>query len=238
MTFAQAEFDVRCEWGANGVATLAPISDAVVIVDVFSFSTTVSIATARGATVYPYRGRAESAAAFAASLDAELAGRRGQARYSLSPASLVSLPAGVRLVLPSPNGATLSLATGDTPTFAGCLRNARAVAEAAGRFGEKIAVVPCGERWWEDGTLRPALEDLAGAGAIISHLVGIRSPEAEAAVAVFRSMAGDPAGALRRCASGKELIAKGFADDIPFVAAVDADDCAPRLTEGAYVRVE
>ena len=36
MTFNQCEFDIRCEWGENGVHQLAPISDAVIIVDVLS----------------------------------------------------------------------------------------------------------------------------------------------------------------------------------------------------------
>jgi 2-phosphosulfolactate phosphatase len=80
---------------------------------------------------------------------------RSQPGYTLSPASLRSLPMGSSLVLPSPNGATLALATGSTPTFAGCLRNARAVAEAASRHGRRVAVVASGERW-ADGSLRPA----------------------------------------------------------------------------------
>ena len=50
--------------------------------------------------------------------------------YSLSPTSLTGLPKGARLVLPSPNGATLSLrAAALGTTVAACLRNARAVAE-------------------------------------------------------------------------------------------------------------
>ena len=55
LTFSQSEFHIRCEWGENGVAQLAPISDVVVIVDVFSFSTCIQIATHRRAVVFPYR---------------------------------------------------------------------------------------------------------------------------------------------------------------------------------------
>ena len=174
--FDQSDFEVRCEWGENGVAQLASKSDVVVIVDVFSFSTCVEIATHRGAIVHPYRWRDETAVRFAASLAAELAGGRGhQAKYSLSPQSLLGIPSGTRLVLPSPNGATLALGTGDTPTLAGCLRNYRAVALAARKYGKCISVIPAGERW-SDGSLRPAWEDWIGAGAILSQLNG--SPEA------------------------------------------------------------
>ena len=59
MYYDQSEFDIRCEWGEKGVAALAPISDAIIIVDVMSFSTAVTIATNRGAVVYPFKGTAE-----------------------------------------------------------------------------------------------------------------------------------------------------------------------------------
>jgi len=45
MTYDQAEYDIRCEWGMQGVARLAGDCDAVIIVDVMSC---VSVATARG----------------------------------------------------------------------------------------------------------------------------------------------------------------------------------------------
>jgi 2-phosphosulfolactate phosphatase len=234
MILDQAEFDVRCEWGENGVSALAPISDSIVIVDVMSFSTAVSIATARGSTVYPYRYWDDSGIEFADSIDAELAGPRGKAKYSLSPVSMMALPANTRLVLPSPNGSTLSLATGDTPTFAGCLRNARAVATAVARLGARVSVIPCGERWKEDGSLRPSFEDLVGAGAIIRYLTGTPSPEAEAAVAAFRAAEPDLCSMLKQCSSGKELVSMGFEDDIMPTAELDVDDSAPILTDGAY----
>jgi len=234
MTLRQAGFDVRCEWGAHGVTTLGPGSDAVIIVDVMSFSTAVVVAASRGIRVHPYRWNDGSQAAFAASIGAELAGPRGEAVYSLSPASLTGLPRGACLVLPSPNGATLSLSTGGRPTFAGCLRNARAVARAAALRGRRVAVIPCGERWPEDDSLRPALEDLIGAGAIIQHLPGFRSPEAQAAVAAFREVEPVLCAALRACESGRDLVVRGFGDDIPPTADLDADSCAPILLDGVY----
>ncbi|NMG68201.1 2-phosphosulfolactate phosphatase, partial [Azoarcus indigens] len=163
-------YNIHCEWGEHGASALAPHCDAVIVVDVLSFCTCVDVAVARGARIYPYPWRDASAETFARRAGAMLAGyNRSQAGYTLSPTSLRELPVGSSLVLPSPNGATLALATGSTPTFAGCLRNARAVAEAASRLGRRVAVVASGERW-ADGTLRPALEDWLAAGAIVHHL--------------------------------------------------------------------
>ncbi|HVU59159.1 MAG TPA: 2-phosphosulfolactate phosphatase [Puia sp.] len=172
MIFSQQSFDIKLEWGIQGVDTLLPVSDVIIIVDVLSFSTCVDIATGNGAIIHPYRWKDETAVAYANSLNAELAEQRSSTKgYSLSPASLVNISSGTRLVLPSPNGSTLSLATGATTTICGCIRNAEAVAAFAVSLGKKITVTPSGERWSDD-TLRPAFEDPLGAGAIISHLPG------------------------------------------------------------------
>lgn len=235
MTFDQAQFEVCCEWGENGVAQLAPTSDVIVIVDVLSFSTCVEIATNRLAKVFPYRWRDETAADFAASMAAELAGGRcSGARYSLSPQSLLNIPQGSRLVLASPNGSTLTLRTGETPTIAGCLRNYRAVASAAQKYGKCIGIVPAGERW-SDGSLRPAFEDLIGAGAIVSELNGSLSPEAYAAMAAFRHARAKTELLLKQCGSGKELIARGFEGDVVLASALNVSACVPTLINGAYM---
>jgi 2-phosphosulfolactate phosphatase len=192
------------------------------------------VAVSRGAIVYPYRWRDWSSAAFAESVGAELAGSRREEGYSLSPASLMSIPAGTGVVLPSPNGSTLSMATGGTPTLAGCLRNARAVAHAALGFGPRVAVIPCGERWKEEDSLRPAFEDLIGAGAIIAHLEGRPSPEARAALAAFRDVESRLPEVLAQCASGRELCALGYEHDIEAITELNVDGCAPLLVDGAY----
>jgi 2-phosphosulfolactate phosphatase len=236
--FEQSAFDVRCEWGEQGVARLAPISDAVIIVDVLSFSTAVEIATVRGARVFPYHWRDERAAQFAASMKAELArpGFVGPG-HTLSPSSLLNIPNGARLVLPSPNGSTLSTGTGQTPTLTGCWRNSRAVARAAQAYGSRMAVIPAGERW-PDGSLRPAWEDWVGAGAILAHLPGRRSPEAEAAIAAFESAQPRLAEMLRQCGSGQELIQRGREPDVTLAAELNVSECAPILRDGAYQRSE
>lgn len=237
MIFDQAEFAVRCEWGVQGVEHLAPISDVIIIVDVLSFSTCVDIATSRGASVYPYRWQDETVLAFAANLGAEVAqSKRNQAGYSLSPQSLVQIPAGTRLVLPSPNGANLTLATGATPTLAGCLRNAQTVAQAAQQYGPRVAVIPAGERWKTDSSLRPSFEDLVGAGAILSHLHHDRSPEARLAVAAYDNAQPHLETLLRQCSSGKELIERGFETDVELASELDVSTCVPVLVNGAYVQ--
>ena len=134
MKSRQANYDIRCEWGVQGIVALSRVSDVVIIIDVLSFSTCVDIA--RGATVYPCQWKDDRAREFATAVDAELAVARGARHFSLSPASFLDTPSGTRIVLPSPNGASLSLATGDTITLAGCLRNASAVAKAALRLGK------------------------------------------------------------------------------------------------------
>jgi 2-phosphosulfolactate phosphatase len=239
MIFDQSEFELRCEWGKQGVAKLAPISDVVVIVDVLSFSTCVEIATNNGAIVFPYQWKDESAADYALSVNAQLASSKRTCNdgYSLSPASVMKIPTGTRLVLPSPNGATLTLSTGQTPTLTGCLRNCEAIAHFAQTYGSRISVIPAGEKW-EDGSLRPALEDLIAAGAILSYLEGRLSPEAEIAIAAFHGVKDNLAIALRKCSSGKELITRGFATDIELAATINTSSCVPLFTHNAYIKQE
>ena len=239
MTFDQQEFDIRCEWGEHGISVLAPISDVIIIIDVLSFSTSVDVAVTQGAMVFPYRWRDDTALAYAVSVGATLADPgRSPSMYSLSPASLTAIPKGTRIVLPSPNGSTLTLAAKPTPVLAGCLRNAWAVAAVARKYGRKIAVIPAGERWKDDGSLRPSCEDLIGAGAIIRHLNGRRSPEALVALAAFRAVESDLDNELRQCSSGKELIERGFATDVILAAQLNVSACAPILVNDAYIRAE
>jgi 2-phosphosulfolactate phosphatase len=142
----------------------------------------------------------------------------------------------MRLVLPSPNGATLSLEAGPGPVFAGCLRNASAVARAAGAAGKRVLVLPAGERW-PDGSLRPCLEDWLGAGAILDALSGPCSPEAETARAAFRALRADLPRVLHDCTSGQELVEAGYAQDVDLAAALNVSDTVPVLLEGAYRRL-
>jgi 2-phosphosulfolactate phosphatase len=222
----------------RGVEALRDRVAALVIVDVLSFSTAVDVAVAKGASVIPFPfgnlEAAEAAAAAAGAVPAEprKAGGRG---LSLSPRSLTDIPAGTKLLLASPNGSRLSLAGGAVPVLAGCLRNAAAVAAAARAIaGERaIGVIPAGEQW-ADGSLRPAVEDFLGAGAILDAL-GLRlSAEARVARDAFRVAVPDVAAILRGSVSGQELIGRGFAEDVEFAAGLNVSATAPFLRDGAY----
>ena len=234
MNLQQANYDIRCEWGVQGVLELSRTSDVVIIVDVLSFSTCVEIATDRDSTVFPYLWKDDRAHEFAIACDAELAAPRDAGRFSLSPTSFLDILPGARIVLPSPNGASLSLATGNTTTLTGCLRNASAVAKAALRLGKRISVIPAGERW-ADNSLRPSLEDWLGAGAIINQLRGSLSPEAQAAVHVYRATSADLTQTIRNCGSGVELIERGSETDVALASDLDVSCCVPVLSDKAYI---
>ena len=236
MYYDQHCFDVRCEWGEKGLEAIGPGSDVVIIVDVLSFSTTVDAAVSRGAAIFPYASDDPSAAGFAEEKNARLVGKRGADKFSLSPRGMLELPVGSRLVLPSQNGGAVSRRSGAKATLAGCFRNRRAVAEYAKNLGGTIAVIPCGERW-EDGTLRPSVEDWLGAGAIIELLPGDHSPEARAAAASFGALRPDLRKMMEESASGAELIERGYADDVRFATELDCSDCVPMLVDGAFVDV-
>ncbi|MBU8545975.1 2-phosphosulfolactate phosphatase [Roseomonas sp. ROY-5-3] len=229
---------VHTEWGMAGVAALREQVSVLVIVDVLSFSTAVDVAVSRGAAVVPFaHGDRDAAEIAARRVGAALVHPRSAAggQFSLSPASLMTVAPGTVLMLPSPNGSRLSLAGGATPVLTGCLRNAAAVARVARAMarGGTIGVVPAGERWPDD-SLRPAIEDLLGAGAIIHHLGLPCSPEARVAGDAFLSAGDQLAGLIRDSASGRELVGRGFARDVDIALEIEASDVAPLLSQGAY----
>jgi len=247
---AQPRARTRLEWGLVGAGLLGPASTASVVVDVLSFTTTLSVAADRGAMVHPYawdhRG-AGGAERFAASVDATLAVGRREARpgqVSLSPASVRAASRLDRLVLPSPNGSTISAAlaaAGCTVLGAG-LRNRLAVAQAVSELltadpANSVALIPAGERW-PDGSLRPAVEDFWGAGGVVAALEDLGhasvSEEARAAATAYRLVEARVGEALAACSSGRELIDAGYAGDVAIAAELDSSRSVPRLVGGAF----
>ena len=246
----QEGFAYRFDWGMEGLAALAPSSTVVVVVDVLRFTSAVCCAVESEAVVLPYRWRDETAAEYAQANRALLAGRRELGEPSLSPTDLLTLAAGTRLVLPSPNGSSIAFAAqgmGVPHVLAGSLRNVGATARAAQQRarGGAIAVIAAGERWSSShGPLRPAVEDLLGAGAVLAALdpsaaVGHPScsPEAAAARAAFVAARPRLYEAVLHSASGRELTARGWEDDVATSAALDVAPFACRLDGAEFSAV-
>lgn len=243
--WSQQPYAVRLEWGLRGARELVSGGvGTVVVVDVLSFTTSVTVAVERGTAVWPHPWGVGSASALAVELDAVCAVGRtaaGPGEISLSPASICAADPVVRLVLPSPNGSAICAALADmgVEVVAGSLRNAGAVGRWLAARPGPVGVVPAGERWPDDDSLRPAVEDLWSAGAVIDGLAAVvpevsASPEAGAARVAFGAVADGTLGHLTRCASGVELVEKGFGADVAVAAEVDAPAGVPVLTDGWF----
>lgn len=212
--FDQSTYQVRHEWGAEGVRRLEP-ADVVVVVDVLRFSSTMADVTG-----------------------------------SVPPIAL----ADARLW--SSNGADAAAAAQreGTTVLLGGIRNAAAVARAVLAVQERragrtsVAVIAAGERA-PHGTLRFAVEDQLGAGAVIDALtsVGIDhcSPEAAAAGESFRALRPALRHLLSASGSGRELaigvpstarmIDRGIRPaTVEEAAELDASDGVPELREGQF----
>ena len=238
---------VHVEWGSTGGPSAARDAVVAVVVDVLSWTTCVSIAVDRGIAVHPYRWRDATAATYAERVGAVLAVGRGGPGVSLSPASIAAAQDVERLVLPSPNGSTVAghLEAACGTVVAASLRNRAAVARWASERARvagpaaTTVVVPAGERW-PDGSLRPAVEDLWGAGAVVAALVDLGAvdltPEAAAAAAAFAGVAtaADLHAGLRACTSGRELLDRGVEVDLAVAAALDHSGTVPLLRAGAF----
>jgi 2-phosphosulfolactate phosphatase len=258
----QGGYQVRFDWGPVGADAIAPGAAYVAVVDVLSFTTTLTVAVEQGISVLPYRWRDDSAVAVARRHGAALAVLRSQAgpgQITLSPESLLHADLREttvdRLVLPSPNGSAISARLADTGTtvLGVSLRNAAAAAawvrERAD--GRPVGVIAAGERW-PDGSLRPAAEDLWGAGAFLDALgepgpgqPGLGqpgpgqpgpgwSPEALTALSAYRGVAGRIGELLAETVSGRELCGIGFSGDVEVAAELGASEVVPVLSDGWF----
>jgi len=240
----QTAYARRFDWGPTGALALvadARRGDVAVVVDVLSFTTTLTLAVERGIEVYPYPWATAGAPSYAEQRGAVLArGRReglASGGVSLSPASFGDVDGIERVVLPSPNGSTISfaLAGAGVRVVGASLRNATAVGRWLSAVEGRVSLVAAGERW-PDGSLRPAAEDLWGAGAVLSALGPAgASPEAGLAVEAYDAVRGDLAAALHDCASGRELISAGVTRDVDLAAEADASRVVPVLRGESFV---
>ncbi|HYE76613.1 MAG TPA: 2-phosphosulfolactate phosphatase [bacterium] len=247
-TFDQSPYRLRLDWGRRGAIAAAARGDVVVVVDVLSFSTAAIAAVEAGAIVIPCDPACDQRA-LAAELGAELAVKRdlvpAGGRYSLSPSTFADIEPGTRVLVPSPNGASCAAAAAAAPEAAvliGSLNNLLAVARTAMRLcppDGTITVIAAGERWPDpddDGRLRFAIEDYLGAGAILALLHdGPYSPEAQLCARAYGACEHDVPGFLWDCASGRELRARGYGEDVRFAARRGTSNVVPVLRDGCLV---
>ena len=231
------EAEIHLEWGVTGARLAASRGDAVIIVDVLSFSTSLAIACENDAKVLVYSlaeiedmGGRDTVAKQLNALIVSKKRNPTPGAYSLSPSSLTKLSAGSRVIITSLNGATCVAQTDSAPTvLVGGLRNATETANEARKILRsslvaRLTIVPCGERWSSVGEMdgwRPCVEDWLGAGAIAHELEvsGFTlSVEAMAASLTYKSVASKLHRYLSDSVSGRELSAKGFECDISVAA--------------------
>ena len=245
--FTQHPYRCRLDWGRYGTRQAAERGDILVIVDTLSFSTVVATAVQYGGCIYPC-SMEDDPVLLAQRIGGEAAVNRREVpekgRFSLSPATWLQITPGTRVVVASPNGATCSRYAGLVPwLFVGTLINASAVATAVAALLEAhdhlaVTVIACGERWGvptEDGDLRVAMEDYVGAGAILSGLPFEKSPEASVCEGAFVQARDHLDSLLWECGSGRELRAKGFADDVSYSAQLNRYQAVPVMQDGFLV---
>jgi len=236
------------------------------VVDVLSFSTSVVEVIERDGTAfccYPEElDRAGGRENVGRDHDAVVLSKQrsvSAGEVSLSPASLQSLPAGQRIVMTSLNGGRCVAAASAAPWVGiGCLTNRTAVARRietliAEGVASRCTIVPCAEIWSgpfmasqvgdlsEVSTMlvRPSYEDLLGAGSIVAALGAYvrQSVEASMAMAVFESHRDRLRPFLEGCVSGRELIERGFGDDVELAARLDTRSGIPERSSGDPARM-
>jgi 2-phosphosulfolactate phosphatase len=255
-----SEAQVHVEWGVPAALLAARRGDLVVVVDVLSFSTSVVEVVARDGIAFCYspeeldnEGGRERVGRIHDAVVLSKQRNVAPGEVSLSPASLRSIPFGQRVVMTSLNGGRCTAAAAGAPWVGiGCLTNRRAVARRveellADGSATRCTVVPCAEVWsgpfmasqvGDLGALaiplRPSVEDLVGAGAIVAALDPqiLRSVEATMAATTFESHAGRLLSVLQGCVSGRELRERGFDADVDLATQVDAHAVVPERALG------
>lgn len=206
--FDQHRYQVRHDWGVEGLRRLHP-ADVVVVVDVLRFSTTMTDAVARGESV------ALDESAHAVSLNgAAVAAAAGATGAVVLLGCLRNASAIAEAVLAEQKrrGERTSIAViaaGELPT-----------GRAAG--GLRFAV--------EDQLGAGAIIDALG-GLGIDHT----SPESAAACEAFRGLRPAVRHLLTASGSGQELLDRGLRDEVLNAAAVDAASVVPVLRDGVFV---
>ncbi len=223
----------------------------LVVVDEIRASTTLTTLLDLGATTVYIEGGLDAARRLGRATDSILVGERHALRprgfdFDNSPTMLERADLqGRSVVLSTTNGTAILRAVRGSPhVLVGCLRNARACAEAAidlARAHDTGIRIVCAGR-----ERRFVLEDAVAAGLIASRIVehaerqGTETSLTDAATAARRLGAGYASmeAALEASDGGRTLHQIGQAADIAFCAAVDVTATVPVLHDGPTLRIE
>jgi len=194
---AQANYQVRLDWGLPGLGRLAP-ADVVILVQTLGLSAD-TLAAAEAGMPFRIEGLPTSALVHSAS-------------------------------------------EGTAHVLIGGIRNARAVADrvlelqTARAARTSIAIIAIG--YPDAETLRFAVDDLLGAGAVVAALgdLGIdhASPDAAVAGEGYRALRGAARHLLSASGTGRSLADAGRAEVVQTAAARDAASVVPTLIDGAF----
>ena len=221
--------------GERGARAAAREGAAVVVVDAFRASTTISVLVSKGARVVPVASIEEVASYTGADYRIR---ERGSAKvrgsdFGNSPTAIeaTELKKGATVVLSTTNCTRIVEAVDGAPAIlAGTFVNAHAVADelAGGAYGVRLAVIGCG---WAG---RRASEDESAAGAILYRLreKGTKVDErAERLVSLYLTR---PKEALRRNSAARGLERLGYEKDLDFCPAENTVPVVPLLEGGAF----
>lgn len=223
--------------GEKGAREAARLGAAVVVVDTYRASTTISVLVAHEARVVPVAS-IEEAERYPADFRI---GERGSAKvrgfdFGNSPTEVeeARIPAGSTIVLSSTNGTRIIEAANGSPAiFIGAFVNARAIAEKllnSATSDSRVVVVGCGWRG------RRASEDESAAGEILGHLRQGGAELEERAERIVKEHRGRPKKALLTNTAARRIKRLGYERDLDFCLAPDTVPVVPRLVDGAFVR--
>ena len=208
--FDQSRYQVRHEWGVDGLARLAP-SDVVIVVDVLRFSTAVTDAVSLGASV-PLDERAHAVSINGAVVAADAAA-----------SGAVVLLGCLR------NAAAVAGAVHAVQDRRGARTTVAVIAcgeRTSGRDDAPVRVAV------EDQLGAGAIIDALSARGI-DH----SSPEAAVAGEGFRGLRRAAKHLLTASGSGQELIDRGLRDEVLAASELDATEAVPVLRDGVFVRM-
>ncbi|WP_341994269.1 2-phosphosulfolactate phosphatase [Microbacterium sp. LWH7-1.2] len=206
--FDQRRYQVRHDWGIEGLRRLAP-ADVVVVVDVLRFSTAVTDAVTGGDSV-AFDGSAHAVSINGAAV-AQAAGESG-AVVLLGCLRNAAAVARAVLDIQHERAARTSIAVIAAGELAGSATGAPLRFAVEDHLGAGAIV-----------------------GALGTLGVDHTSPEAAAACEAFRGLRGAVRHLLTAAGSGQELLARDARDEVLNAAAVDAASVVPILRDGAFV---